>query len=283
MSFPFITAEKRLAEKRGSKGVILGPSGVGKTTLLKTADATRTLFIDLEAGDLAVLDWPGDSVRPRTWQECRDLACYIGGPNPALRDDQSYSQAHYDQVCALYGDPAMLAKYSLIFVDSITVAGRLCLQWAKGQPQAFSEKTGKPDTRGPMGCMPANWSGGSPSCSMSVTRTSGWSGSSTKSSMTSTARCSALRSKAPKPRWNCPALSIRSSRWWYSSRMTAPLIAPSSASTSTPGATPPKTVPDDWKSSRSRIWAASFPRSLRRARNKQESIHEQLQQQRRLE
>lgn len=91
MSFPFITAEQRLAEKRGSKGVILGPSGVGKTTLLKTADATHTLFIDLEAGDLAVLDWPGDSVRPRTWQECRDLACYIGGPNPALRDDQSYS------------------------------------------------------------------------------------------------------------------------------------------------------------------------------------------------
>src|SRR3546814_16047227 len=71
------SAEQLLAEKRGSKGVILGPSGVGKTTLLKTADATRTLFIDLEAGDLAVLDWPGDSVRPRTWQECRDLACYI--------------------------------------------------------------------------------------------------------------------------------------------------------------------------------------------------------------
>ena len=78
-------------------------------------------------------------------------AVFIGGPNPALRDDQPYSQAHYDQVCALYGDPAMLAKYSLIFVDSITVAGRLCLQWAKGQPQAFSEKTGKPDTRGAYG------------------------------------------------------------------------------------------------------------------------------------
>ena len=93
MSFPFITAEQRLAEKRGSKGVILGPSGVGKTTLLKTADATRTLFIDLEAGDLAVLDWPGDSVRPRTWQECRDLACYIGGPNPALPGTASTSSA----------------------------------------------------------------------------------------------------------------------------------------------------------------------------------------------
>lgn len=108
MSFPFITAEQRLAEKRGSKGVILGPSGVGKTTLLKTADATRTLFIDLEAGDLAVLDWPGDSVRPRTWQECRDLACYIGGPNPALRDDQSYSQAHSRQAKGLgYFNPRL--------------------------------------------------------------------------------------------------------------------------------------------------------------------------------
>ena len=147
MSFPFITAEQRLAEKRGSKGVILGPSGVGKTTLLKTADAARTLFIDLEAGDLAVLDWPGDSVRPRTWQECRDLACYIGGPNPALRDDQSYSQAHYDYV-AKDTDPAFLQKYNIIFWDSISVASRLCWQWATGQPESVSDKTGKADVFG---------------------------------------------------------------------------------------------------------------------------------------
>jgi hypothetical protein len=31
-----------------------------------------------------------------------------------------------------------------VFIDSITVAGRLCFQWCKGQPQAFSERTGKP-------------------------------------------------------------------------------------------------------------------------------------------
>lgn len=31
------------------------------------------------------------------------------------------------------------------------MAGRLCFQWCKGQPQAFSEKTGKPDTRGAYG------------------------------------------------------------------------------------------------------------------------------------
>ena len=148
MAFPIITADQRLAENRRSSGVILGPAGVGKTTLLKTTEAVSALFVDMEDGDLAVRDWPCDTVRPRTWPECRDLACFIGGPNPALRDDQSYSQAHYDRVCDQYGDPALLGKYSLIFVDSITVAGRLCLQWSKGQPQAYSEKTGKPDNRG---------------------------------------------------------------------------------------------------------------------------------------
>ncbi|WP_375695623.1 ATP-binding protein, partial [Bartonella sp. AC66GZZY] len=44
-----------------------------------------------------------------------------------------------------------LSKYDTIFVDSITVAGRLCFNWCKGQPQAFSDKTGKPDTRGAYG------------------------------------------------------------------------------------------------------------------------------------
>ena len=38
-----------------------------------------------------------------------------------------------------------------MFIDSITVAGRLCFQWAKEQPEAFSEKTGKQDVRGAYG------------------------------------------------------------------------------------------------------------------------------------
>ncbi|SEG35593.1 ATP-binding protein, partial [Jhaorihella thermophila] len=33
----------------------------------------------------------------------------------------------------------------------ITVAGRLCFQWCKGQPEAHSDKTGKPDVRGAYG------------------------------------------------------------------------------------------------------------------------------------
>ena len=135
------------------KGVLVGKSGIGKTSQLWTLDPMGTLFFDLEAGDLAVEGWAGDTIRPRTWPECRDFAVFIGGANPALRDEQPYSQAHFDAVYQRFGDPVALQKYDTVFVDSITVAGRLCLQWCKGQPQAFSDKTGKPDSRGAYGLM----------------------------------------------------------------------------------------------------------------------------------
>lgn len=145
-----ISAGERMAERGGIKAVILGPSGIGKTTLLKTLDAKTTLFFDLEAGDLAVEGWQGDAIRPRTWDECRNLAALIAGPNPALRPEQNYSQAHFDHVNS-DGAATSFDTYSTIFIDSITVAGRLCFQWAQGQPEAFSEKTGKPDPRGAYG------------------------------------------------------------------------------------------------------------------------------------
>ena len=145
-----IKASERMKERGGIKAVILGPSGVGKTTLLKTLDPAKTLFFDLEAGDLAVEGWPGDTIRPRTWDDCRTLASLIAGPNPALRDEQPYSRAHFDHVNQ-NGAAEQFASYETVFIDSITVAGRLCFQWAQGQPEAFSEKTGKPDTRGAYG------------------------------------------------------------------------------------------------------------------------------------
>ena len=150
-ALPIITADQRMAEHRGIKGVIFGPSGIGKTSLLWTLLHSTTLFFDLEAGDLAIEGLAIDAIRPRTWTECRDFAVFIGGPNPALRADQPYSQAHFEAICAKYGDPAVLAKYDTVFIDSITVAGRLCFGWCKGQPEALSEKTGKPDVRGAYG------------------------------------------------------------------------------------------------------------------------------------
>jgi hypothetical protein len=151
MALPIILADQRLSERRGIKAVIFGKSGIGKTSLLWTLPPDTTLFFDLEAGDLAIEGWSGDTIRPRTWEECRDFAVFIGGPNPAIPDSRPYSNKHYADACAKFGDPRALDKYATVFIDSITVAGRLCFQWAKEQPEAFSEKTGKPDIRGAYG------------------------------------------------------------------------------------------------------------------------------------
>ncbi len=155
MALPIITADQRLREKQGVKLVLLGKSGIGKTSQLKTLPESSTLFVDLEAGDLAVKDWRGDCVRPTTWPEFRDLVVFLAGANPALPADAPFSEAHYRHVCERYGDPGQLAKYDTYFVDSITVLARLALIWAKTQPQAYSERTGKPDTRGAYGLLGA--------------------------------------------------------------------------------------------------------------------------------
>lgn len=153
MTLPIISADERMAEHSGAKIALFGKAGIGKTTLLKTLPETSTLFVDLEAGDLAVKDWRGDCVRPATWPEFRDLVVFLAGPNRALPPDSAFSEAHYQAVCERYGDPTQLDKYTTYFVDSLTVLSRLAMVWAKTQPQAFSERTGKPDSRGAYGLL----------------------------------------------------------------------------------------------------------------------------------
>lgn len=153
MTLRIVTADQRAAENVGVKALIVGPSGVGKTSLLRTLDPDKTLFLDVEAGDLSVSDVALDTVRPRTWPELRDVACWLGGPNRAIDASKPYSEAHYAHVVEKLGDPAQLDKYDTLFVDSLSVASRICLQWAETQPEAFSEKTGKPDIRGAYGLL----------------------------------------------------------------------------------------------------------------------------------
>lgn len=138
---------------RGVKMLISGQPKIGKTSLLLTLPPEETLFIDLEAGDLAVQGWTGDAVTPQTWEELRDLACWFVGQsgdiNPSYRPESNFSQAHYDALVSSHEfDEIDVKKYKTLFIDSLTVAGRLCLQYAKVQPQAFSEKTGKPNPLG---------------------------------------------------------------------------------------------------------------------------------------
>jgi hypothetical protein len=147
-----ITASERMSRAKGVKALVVGPAGVGKTSLLRTLDPNTTLFLDLEAGDLAVQDVQVDAHEPKTWEECRNIACFLGGPNPALPPTSCYSQAHYDAVCEEMGGADALNKYETYFIDSITVAGRLCFRWCEQQPESFTDR-GKKDVRGTYGLM----------------------------------------------------------------------------------------------------------------------------------
>jgi hypothetical protein len=143
-----ISADARLAERRGVKALIVGPTGVGKTSLLRTLDPPSTLFIDVEAGDLAVQDVPVDTIQLEDWPTARDIACRIGGPNPSYPPTACYSQAHYQ---AIGGPLDNLDKYRTLFVDSITAVSRLSFRWSEQQSECFSERSGRKDVRAAYG------------------------------------------------------------------------------------------------------------------------------------
>jgi hypothetical protein len=143
-----VSADQRLAERKGVKALIVGPTGVGKTSLLRSLPPRRTLFVDVEAGDLAVQDVPVDTIRIDDWAAARDLTCRICGPNLSFPPTSCYSQAHFAAVGGALGD---LDRYDNIFVDSITALSRLSFRWSEQQPECFSERTGVKDTRGAYG------------------------------------------------------------------------------------------------------------------------------------
>jgi hypothetical protein len=144
-----ISADERLAEKRGAKILILGPTGIGKTSLLRTVShLDRVLFVDIEAGELAVIDLKVPTIRIDDWRTARDLACRIGGPNKSFSADLCYSPAHFE---AVGGWLEGLDQIDTIFVDSLTAISRLSFRNAEQQPEAFSERTGRKDLRGAYG------------------------------------------------------------------------------------------------------------------------------------
>ena len=162
MALTISTAKDRAATRGVIKGCILGPSGIGKTSQLWTLNPATTLFVDIEAGGLSVDKWQGDKLDVFAesqklgwpiWETLSGIACWLGGPSPLAAPNTSYSKEHYEAMCGILGPASMLDKYETIFIDSITVASRACLLWAKQQPRSFSEKTGKPDMRGSYGVL----------------------------------------------------------------------------------------------------------------------------------
>ena len=157
MTIRIITADERLSAVGNKTSVaIFGPPGVGKTSLLKTLPADKTVCLDLEAGMKSVQDWSGASIPVRSFGDFRDLVVLIGGSDPAVDPNAFYSAQHHQHVRSLYagsGVEEFLATMPVIFVDSITDLTRQVMAFAKQQPEAFSDRTGKPDIRGAYGLL----------------------------------------------------------------------------------------------------------------------------------
>jgi hypothetical protein len=157
VAFKIVTADERMARQKGLKIVIPGPHGIGKTSLLRSVAPYVPLFLNAEAGDLAVQDVDVAEIAPDaghrwSWPELRNVAAVLGGPNDALGSDRCYSRAHYDAVVGSM--PGLdLSGFNLLFVDSVTVITRACFAWCQTQPDAFSPKTGAPDIRGAYGLL----------------------------------------------------------------------------------------------------------------------------------
>ena len=157
MPVRIVTADERLATANNKTSLaIFGPPGSGKTSLLKTLPPDQTVCLDLEAGMKSVQDWPGDSIPIRSFVDFRDLAVLIGGADPAADPNTWYSAQHLQHARSVYagsGIEEFLASKSIVFVDSITDLTRQVMVYARQQPEAFSERTGKPDVRGAYGLL----------------------------------------------------------------------------------------------------------------------------------
>jgi hypothetical protein len=140
-----INADERLALPRGVKILLAGPTGVGKTSQLRTfTDPTGVLFLEGEAGDLSVQDVPVDTIHIEDWKTARDIAVRIGGPNPSFAPTSCYSEAHFKSAGGWLEN---LDRYHTLFVDSVTAINRLSFRSAEQQPEARSERTGAKDLR----------------------------------------------------------------------------------------------------------------------------------------
>jgi hypothetical protein len=157
MPVRIVTADERLSAANNKTSLaIFGPPGCGKTSLLRTLPADQTVCLDLEAGMKSVQDWPGASIPIRSFADFRDLAVLIGGADPAADPNSWYSAQHHQHARTVYADTGLeefLASKSIVFIDSITDLTRQAMAYAKQQPEAFSERTGKPDVRGAYGLL----------------------------------------------------------------------------------------------------------------------------------
>jgi hypothetical protein len=149
---PIISPEQRMAQAKATV-LIAAPQGYGKTYQANFLEQQeRCMFLNSESGDLSAMGYSGPMLNIESWQQARDYAVLLTGPDKSRAEGEPYSESHYQECVQKYGGEYK-DDFDTIFVDSITDYSRICFAWCKTQPRAFSEKTGKPDTRGAYGLL----------------------------------------------------------------------------------------------------------------------------------
>lgn len=155
------TADERAKGLANIKMVVLGTSGVGKTTLAGTLD--NVLVLDCESGMLALNETTVDSINIskkaheiglHPWQLLQYLVCLLVGPSPnVIEPGSAFSQEHFVNAVKMVGTAEeIFGKYDTIFVDSLTEISRFAFSYAKSLPSSKNAQ-GKLDTRGAYGTL----------------------------------------------------------------------------------------------------------------------------------
>lgn len=155
------TADQRAQGLAYMKMVVLGPSGVGKTTLAESLE--NVLVLDCESGMLALEDTDVDSINVskkaselnlHPWQLLQYLVCLLVGPSPnVIEAGAPFSREHHASAVKLLGQrEEVFGNYDTIFVDSLTEISRFAFSYAKSLPSSKNQQ-GKLDTRGAYGTL----------------------------------------------------------------------------------------------------------------------------------
>lgn len=137
-------------QKSGTKGIIFGEYGIGKTSLIRTLPEEETLVLDIEAGLKSVQGWQGKSLTINTWPQAKGIAAVISGPDSGASPGVAYSMEHYaaslKSLEKYLGADFDIKKYKTFFVDSISDLSRYCFKWCEQQAECYTQQ-GKLDIR----------------------------------------------------------------------------------------------------------------------------------------
>src|SRR3546814_17221179 len=107
--------------------------------------------MDLEAGTWSLQNWRGDVIDVRKeaaalgvhpWEFARAMACLLCGPDPAAPPESPYSHAWYERYREAISPPENFAKYSNLFVDTVTLEAPVSIAWCTRPQEAHIAKKG---------------------------------------------------------------------------------------------------------------------------------------------